>query len=151
MLEPFYKDGLRFSCQKCSSCCRFDPGIVNLSEQDMEKLEKWANLGRDAFISSYCRWVPKGDGYEYLCLLEKPGFDCILWDKGCIAYEARPLQCSSYPFWASLVTDEDWWEANARDCPGVNKGSLHAASEIEAHLTRRRSEPYIRRKCSGTE
>ena len=147
MCEPFYKDGLRFSCQRCSSCCRFDPGIVNLSEQDLTKLLAWSALDRDRFIEAYCRWIPKGDGNEYLCLQEKSNFDCILWDNGCIAYENRPYQCSSYPFWTSLLTDEDWWEANAQDCPGVNKGDLHDRAEIEAHLTRRRSEPYIRRKA----
>jgi hypothetical protein len=91
--------------------------------------------------------MDRSDGNEYLCLLEKANYDCILWDGGCIAYEHRPLQCSSYPFWPSLLTDEDWWEANARDCPGVNRGELHDRTEIEAHLTRRRSEPYIRRKA----
>jgi len=147
MCEPFYKDGLRFSCQRCSVCCRHDPGYVNISEQDLEKLLKWANLDREQFIEKYCRWVSKPDGFEYLCLQEKPGYDCILWDGGCIAYNSRPIQCSSYPFWASLVTDEDWWEANGRDCPGVNVGELHSREEIDKHLTRRRAEPYIRRKA----
>ncbi len=147
MIEPFYKDGLCFTCQRCSSCCRIDPGFVNLSETDIEKLLKWANLDREALIATWCRWVPKGDGEEYLYLKEKANFDCILWDNGCIAYESRPLQCSSYPFWASLVTDEDWWEANAQDCPGINKGALHDCTEIEAHLTTRRSQPYIHRKA----
>jgi len=146
-MEPFYKDGLCFTCQRCSSCCRFDPGFVNLSETDLEKLLKWANLDRDAFIAAWCRWVPKGDGDEYLCLKEKADFDCILWDDGCKAYESRPLQCSSYPFWSSLVTDEDWWEANAQDCPGINKGTLHSREEIESRLTTRRSQPYIHRKA----
>lgn len=148
MNEPFYKDGLRFTCQRCSCCCRIDPGYVNLSEQDMENLQKWSTFDRDKVIDTWCRWVSKGDGYEYLYLREKPNFDCILWDKGCIAYESRPLQCSSYPFWVSLLTDEDWWEANAQDCPGVNKGALHDRAEIEGHLTRRRAQPYIRRKVT---
>jgi uncharacterized protein len=145
MSDEFYRDGLRFACQRCSGCCRFDPGIVNLSEQDLKRLLAWSGLTRDAFIAQYCRWVPKSDGFEYLCLLEKPNYDCILWDGGCIAYEARPFQCSSYPFWPSLLSDEDWWEANAQDCPGVNVGELHGKDEIKAYLTRRRAEPYIRR------
>lgn len=145
MSDPFYKDGLQFSCKRCSSCCRFDPGIVNLSEQDLERLLRWSGLDRDRFLATYCRWVAKGDGYEYLCLLEKANFDCILWDNGCTAYESRPFQCSSYPFWTSLLADEDWWDANAQDCPGVNSGALHDRAEIESFLTRRRAEPYIRR------
>jgi Fe-S-cluster containining protein len=147
MNETFYKDGLCFSCQRCSSCCRFDPGFVNLSEQDLEKLQKWATMDRENCISSWCRWVSKGDGFEYLCLKEKSNFDCILWDNGCMAYELRPLQCSSYPFWSSLLSDIDWWEANGRDCPGINKGKRHELAEIEGHLTARKSQPYIRRKA----
>lgn len=147
MCDVFYKNGLRFSCKRCSSCCRFDPGIVNLSSQDLIRLLEWSSLNENGFIEKYCRWVPKPDGYEYLCLLEKPNFDCILWDNGCLAYEHRPYQCSSYPFWPSLVSDEDWWEANAADCPGVNSGALHSREEIDSYLTRRRAEPYIRRKA----
>lgn len=147
MNEPFYKDGLNFSCQRCSSCCRHDPGFVNLSKDDIENLQKWSNFDKEHIIDSFCRWVDRGDGYDYLCLKEKPGYDCILWDEGCIAYEYRPLQCSSYPFWASLVSDQDWWESNAQHCPGIDKGMLYSRSEIEEHLTRRRNHPYIRRKA----
>lgn len=145
MSSPFYADGLRFSCKRCSACCRHDPGFVHISEQDLEKLCKWSSMSRDAFIQKYCRWVDRTDGYEYLCLLEKNNFDCILWDNGCIAYESRPFQCSSYPFWPSLLIDEDWWEANACDCPGVNNGPVHNREEIETFLARRRVEPFIRK------
>jgi len=26
--NPMYKDGLRFECQRCGSCCRGEPGVV---------------------------------------------------------------------------------------------------------------------------
>lgn len=149
MDHVFWHNGLRFSCKRCSSCCRFDPGIVNLSRDDLDRLLEWSGLAEGAFIETYCRWVPKADGYDYLCLLEKKNFDCILWDNGCTAYENRPFQCSSYPFWPSLLSDEDWWESNAQDCPGVNQGALHESAEIEEYLTRRRAEPYIRRKAES--
>jgi Fe-S-cluster containining protein len=149
MDEPFYSNGLRFSCQRCSGCCRHDPGFVNLSEEDLGRLIQWAKMGREEFISIYCRWADRGDGYEYLCLKEKKNYDCILWDGGCIAYEARPFQCSSYPFWPSLLRDEDWWDANARDCPGIGKGDLHRIGEIETALAKRKAEPYIRRLLPG--
>jgi uncharacterized protein len=144
--HSFWHNGLKFSCKRCSSCCRFDSGIVNISRNDLDRLLSWSGLEESPFIAKYCRWVPKADGYEYLCLLEKENFDCILWDNGCVAYENRPYQCSSYPFWTSLLSDEDWWEANAQDCPGVNQGTLHERAEIEEYLTKRRAEPYIRRK-----
>jgi len=146
MEDIFYAKGLQFSCQRCSSCCRHDPGFVNLSEQDLSKLCDWASLSRENFISKYCRWVDRSDGYAYLCLLEKSNYDCILWDEGCVAYESRPFQCVSYPFWPSLVRDEDWWKANAQDCPGVGKGKKFSKEEIDDFLTKRKSEPFIRKK-----
>ena len=145
MDDVFYRNGLRFQCAQCSACCRHDPGFVYLSERDLAALMAWSGLDREGFITRYCRWVSRGDGQEVLCLLEKPGYDCILWDGGCVAYESRPLQCSTYPFWPSLLADRDWWEANARECPGVNAGPLHGFEEIEACLEARRREPYIRR------
>jgi uncharacterized protein len=149
MDDAFWHKGLRFSCARCSSCCRFDPGIVNLARADLDRLLAWSGLDEARFIETYCRWVPKADGFDYLCLLEKKNFDCILWDGGCVAYEYRPFQCSSYPFWPSLLSDEDWWEANGQDCPGVNRGKMHDRAEIEEYLTRRRAEPYIRRKAGS--
>lgn len=148
--DSFYTGGLRFECRRCSACCRHDPGFVYLSERDLERLLAWSGLVRDVFIATYCRWVFRGSDEEYLCLLEKPGYDCILWDNGCIAYDARPLQCSTYPFWPSLLRDRDWWEANARDCPGIDTGRLYTAEEIDYRLEQRRQEPYIRRKTSGS-
>lgn len=149
MDKPFWSEGLHFSCQRCSGCCRHEPGVVRLSEADLERLLRWADRSREDFIASYCRWVDRGDGTENLCLREKKNYDCILWDQSCIAYESRPFQCSSYPFWNSLLQDEDWWAANAADCPGVNRGALHGPEEIEALLERRRREPYIVREKTG--
>ncbi len=145
MDKPFYSNGLLFTCLQCSACCRHDPGFVYLSEKDLEKLQKWSTLDRDTFISTFCRWVPCADGLDYLTLKEKPDYDCILWENGCTAYENRPLQCSAFPFWASLLQDEDWWNAAAADCPGMNKGAFHDAGVIQEHLHRRRAEPCITR------
>ncbi|EFW37495.1 YkgJ family cysteine cluster protein [Treponema phagedenis] len=146
MKRPFWESGLYFSCTRCSVCCRFDPGFVYLSETDFTNLLHWSELSEDDFIKKYCRWVEKNDGYEYLCLQEKPNYDCILWNEGCVAYQYRPLQCSAYPFWSSLLVDEDWWNVNATGCPGCNQGAYHAPEEIRAALLKERLQPPIRRK-----
>ena len=146
----FWKDGLRFSCARCSGCCRFDPGFVYLSERDLVSLQQWASLERDAFIKSFCRWVLQGDGYEYLCLKERANYDCILWNKGCIAYQNRPFQCSSYPFWACLLETPFGWEMNARSCPGINNGTWHSPQEIQSLLDKAQQFPVIKRKNDKT-
>lgn len=148
MCFPFYdnyKNGLRFSCVRCSACCRYESGFVYLSEADAERLARALNLTRPEFETQYCRWVSSERG-KVLSLKEKANFDCVFWDKGCIVYESRPLQCSAFPFWRTLVADRATWDAATAECPGMGKGALHDADTIEALLTERENNPFIERK-----
>jgi Fe-S-cluster containining protein len=147
-VQPFYAEGVRFSCKRCSACCRHDPGFVFLTPSDLAHLAEWASLTESQFIEVYCRWVPSGDG-ERLSLREKSNYDCILWDSGCIAYGARPIQCSTFPFWDNLLLDEDVWEAHTTGCPGMNSGEFHDIIEIEHRAKLRRKESIICRKTDG--
>ncbi len=61
------------------------------------------------FVAKYCRWADYYYGTKVLALLEKKNYDCILWENGCSAYEARPIQCSTYPFWSWMIADEKTW------------------------------------------
>ena len=106
---------------------------------------------RSEFIKKFCRWVVQGDGYEYLCLQERANYDCILWNNGCIAYNYRPFQCSSYPFWDYLLEHEQHWSANAKSCPGINHGQWHSAEEIQGLLDTAKQFPVIRRNTSGED
>ena len=83
------------------------------------------------FVEKYCRWADYYYGSKVLALLEKKNYDCILWENGCSCYEARPVQCSTYPFWAWMIKDEKTWNECAKDCPGINKGKLWSVEEIE--------------------
>ena len=131
MSECFSETGLRFACRQCSHCCRHEPGFVYVSARDLSRLCRYFSLCRADFISTYCRWVEYYDGTHVLCLKEKPGYDCILWDCGCTAYEARPVQCSTYPFWTHIVANKRSWEQEALSCPGINEGAVHTWQEIE--------------------
>ena len=95
MSNCFYENGLNFQCQRCSHCCKDEPGFVYLSKIDLQNLLTCYNLTKEEFIEKYCRFVPYYDGSEVLCLLEKENYECILWDNGCTAYNARPIQCST--------------------------------------------------------
>ncbi|MFP3042988.1 YkgJ family cysteine cluster protein [Treponema primitia] len=141
--RPFYAQGLRFSCARCSECCRIDPGFVFLRKKDTEILVSALKMKYTEFVEFYCRWVPDLDGVEQLSLKEKANFDCIFWKNGCSVYEARPLQCRTFPFWPSILQSTDSWEA--MNCPGMRKGALHSMMEIESILTRQKAEPFIKR------
>jgi Fe-S-cluster containining protein len=144
MDTSFYKNGLRFQCQRCSRCCRIDPGYVFLTEADLAALLLATGFPRDRFLEEYCRWVPV-NGYLYLSLKEKPNYDCIFWEGGgCLVYEHRPIQCKSYPFWETFLLSIEQWEALKASCPGVGLGTLHSPQEIQEWIQLRRRSPYIR-------
>jgi len=141
----FYADGLRFSCKRCSSCCRFDAGFVYLSEKDIKNLTSELKMDREGFIKAYCRWVNDWRGDEVLSLKEKSNKDCILWDNGCTVYAARPLQCITFPFWESIVSSAKAWEMASASCPGINCGVLYTEKAVKENMELRSSQPIINR------
>jgi Fe-S-cluster containining protein len=142
---PFYAQGLKFSCKRCSSCCRYESGYVFLSKNDLNKLTSLTNMDERSFIASYCRWVLDRRGKQVLSLREKENKDCIFWESECMIYEARPLQCVTFPFWESVVSSEYNWEAASSGCPGINSGKLYSSVEIGKYLRLRKSEPVVYR------
>ncbi|MDR1787246.1 MAG: YkgJ family cysteine cluster protein [Treponema sp.] len=127
--EP--EGGLRFTCKRCSDCCRHESGYVFLSQDDVRRLARCLRMTDEAFLAAYCRKV---DGASRLSLKEKADFDCVLWNDGCTVYEARPLQCRAFPFWPRNLVSREAWRAAASSCPGVDSGALHPAAEIDAWL-----------------
>jgi len=142
----FYSGGLRFSCVRCSSCCRYDSGFVYLSENDIQKLTSMLNTDKNTFINKYCRWVSDINGNEVLSLKEKSNYDCILWEeKGCSVYGERPLQCVTFPFWENIMNSKESWKMAASGCPGINSGAVHTEDAINEIIKSRAAEPVISR------
>jgi Fe-S-cluster containining protein len=134
---------LRFECTRCSRCCRHDPGFVFLSRKDLDTLLAATGLQEKEFVRRYCTLARFGV-MRRLSLAEKPNYDCIFWEGGgCSVYDARPLQCRSYPFWAPNVESKESWERTGRDCPGVGQGRLHERHEIDEWLDQRLLEDYL--------
>lgn len=66
-------------------------------------------------------------------LKERANGDCVLLDKEtrrCTAYEVRPRQCRTWPFWNSNLRSREAWDEAAEACPGCNKGSLVPLEQI---------------------
>ena len=142
MGECFYKDGLRFECQRCLYCCSAEPGYVYLSRNDIERAAGKLSLPPRKFIDAFCRLVDFGTFYM-VSLKEMENYDCIfLTPSGCAIYDARPRQCRTYPFWDSVMESRESWEKEALSCPGIGKGGIIPKKEIERRM-RSKEQPYM--------
>jgi Fe-S-cluster containining protein len=121
--------------------------MVFLSEQDLSRLAAEYQMEYTVFIQMWCRWVAFDQNSERLSLKEKSNYDCIFWKDGCTVYQARPLQCRSFPFWDSLVCSSHAWQRAGNECPGIGAGTLHSGNTIAALLRQREAEPPIERKA----
>lgn len=125
--DPWYRDGLAFTCTRCGACCTGAPGYVWVSPTEIEALARLRGEAVDQFSRRFVRRV--GKRYS---LVEMPGGDCVFWDskQGCTVYAARPVQCRTWPFWPENVeTPEDWGHITTI-CPGAGRGQWHSLEEI---------------------
>jgi Fe-S-cluster containining protein len=147
--QPFYADGLKFSCKRCSSCCRHESGFVYLSENDLARLANEFGMDYTAFVKTWCRWVPftksGAQDRERLSLKEKSNFDCIFWNTVCTVYHVRPLQCRTFPFWDYVICSPKAWKTAGEGCAGIDNGELHGREEIEGFIRQMEEEPVIER------
>jgi Fe-S-cluster containining protein len=88
----------------------------------------------------YKRYARRVDGRWSLSEHETPhGLDCVFLDREsqpgkaiCSIYEARPVQCRTWPFWPENVRSRRTWERVKRNtpCPGMDTGSLVPLAQI---------------------
>ncbi len=117
MTALWFQEGLKFKCTGCGGCCTGTPGYVYLSEREVLALAEHKGLPLDEFKERFTRDVGGS-----LALIDAPGtHDCVfLKDKACQVYEARPVQCRTFPWWIhNLRSEEDWLEAG-KSCEGIN-------------------------------
>lgn len=131
--KPWYRDGLAFECTKCGNCCTGAPGFVWVDHDEIQRLADFQGESLDDFGRKYLRQVGRD-----LSLIEKPGGDCIFWDKsqGCTVYEARPVQCRTWPFWHENIESPEDWTRVQGGCPGAGQGRVYSIDEIIASAER---------------
>ena len=136
--EPWYRDGLAFSCTRCGACCTGAPGYVWVGAEEIECSRPTAYQSVQEF-SNTAR--PGKAGHRY-SLVERPGGDCIFWDKkaGCTVYPARPVQCQTWPFWPENVEQPEDWDHVRSVCPGSGKGRVYTVDEILSSISRSQNE-----------
>lgn len=131
MKKNWWRDGIRFECQGSGKCCvsRGQYGYVYLTLEDRRRLARHFKLPTREFTKRYC---VKEDG---LWVLRDFTDACVFLEgKRCGVYEARPTQCRTWPFWPEVMNAKTWDAEVKRFCPGVGKGRLWSAQEIEARL-----------------
>lgn len=127
--QPWYHTGLRFSCTACGHCCSGEPGNVWVTEAEIAGLAAAIGISTAEFEKHYTR--RRGVRRS---LREFPNGDCVLLDaetRKCTAYEARPVQCRTWPFWDSNLRTPAAWAETCAVCPGAGEGELHTLEIIE--------------------
>lgn len=84
-----------FICQRCGACCRV-PGVVRVSDADIDRLAAFLGLSVEAFIADYTELSPSRTG---LILKGEHAGPCrfLTVDNQCQVHTARPQQCRDYP------------------------------------------------------
>jgi len=132
--KEFYRDGIRFECQGDGKCCmtRGRYGHVYLSFNDRRRLARHLNISLTEFTTVY---TEKIDGlYE----LKYENKDCLFLENNkCSVYACRPWQCRTWPFWPENMNSDVWRREVAPSCPGIGRGKLYSAEEIDIILKKK--------------
>lgn len=107
-----------FACHRCGLCCRAGHGRVWIEPEDVAALAAACGEHAESFAA---RRVTHAGGR--LSLREGPDGACTLLEDGnrCRAYEARPAQCRSFPFWPEILAGGPALGAAAGMCPGIQR------------------------------
>lgn len=131
---PARTAGLRFECTQCGKCCtkRGKHAHVYVSEEEIRALADVLGITvrrfrrRYTFVDDY-GWDQvrfEGDTCPFL----------EVTSNRCKVYEARPVQCRTFPFWDEMVDRRGWTEAARAYCEGLGQGRVWPKAEVEAAM-----------------
>ena len=141
--QPWYADGLKFTCTQCGNCCTGPAGYVWISEVEIARLAEHLKMTPEETVEKYCRntagrlslkerRTPEGN-YDCIFLKElasdasSPGAPTRR--KSCSIYAVRPLQCRTWPFWPENLSSPDAWKISGKRCHGMGTGNRHFTLE----------------------
>ena len=146
--DSWYAAGLEFTCSQCGNCCTGGPGFVWISAEEITRLAAYMKLAPEQVIERYCRNIHgrysltehRNARSELDCVFlkeertahEADGQTLVHTKRSCTIYPVRPLQCRTWPFWESNLTDPEIWNEAAVRCHGMNRGRKFASEEMEA-------------------
>jgi len=107
------------ACETCQGrCCTGESGYIYVTKAEIQKISELLHLDVREFVSKYLFKKM----YKYSIKEKQNGdsFECVFYDansNGCTIYEARPLQCKTFPFWDYYKTRVDELKL---ECPGIS-------------------------------
>jgi len=126
---PWYRDGLRFECTQCGNCCTGAPGVVWVTDDEIERIAEHLEKPLGEIRLMHTRPYRGG-----VSLTEFANGDCTFLDpetRRCRIYPVRPKQCRNWPFWNSNLESAATWNSAGATCPGINTGPLVPLEDIE--------------------
>ena len=106
------------ACQSCpGNCCIGESGYIWVDEKEREAIAAFLGISQKIFIEKYLEKI----SYRFT-IKEEPydgGHRCVFFDRekrSCLVYEARPIQCRTFPFWDYFKENINEVEA---ECPGI--------------------------------
>ena len=106
------------ACDSCEGkCCTGESGYIYVTKIEIEKIALLLKIDVKEFVNQYLFKKM----YKYSIKEKKIGesYECIFYDStknGCTIYDARPLQCKTFPFWDYYKTRVDELKL---ECPGI--------------------------------
>ena len=132
--NKWYREGLRFNCIRCGSCCKVngDYAFVYVTPEESDTIMEFLDIPRKEFMKSYCSRL------EGSMIIKFQNNICpFLENDTCSIYKVRPVQCRAWPFWSFNLHTPDQWNLAAVRCPGINRGKFYSFEEIEAIKTQK--------------
>ena len=107
-----------FACSSCGGrCCTGESGYIYVTKTQADKICKLLDIDMQTLMSEYL--YKKGYKYSIKEIKIGESYECVFYDReinGCKIYEARPEQCSTFPFW-------DYYKTRVNElkleCPGI--------------------------------
>ena len=143
--QPWYAEGLNFTCSQCGNCCTGGPGYVWISREEIVRLAEFLKITPQETVEKYCRkeggrfslteFRNEAGNYDCVFLKEEKvrvpapggaaGETVVQTRRRCTVYEVRPLQCRTWPFWPENLWSKKTWDHAAKRCHGMNAGRRH--------------------------
>jgi Fe-S-cluster containining protein len=114
---------LPFDCTGCGKCCKTE-GSVYLSPAEISAAADFLSVTSDTFIETYAsNTITDGKtSSPWIQLRNRKEGPCVFLDletNQCQIYSVRPVQCSTYPFWPTIMKSRQAWNEEVRHADGV--------------------------------